>query len=72
MEIRWKERLSGSLEPRVKALSARATSTIRVSPAKWAGIAAGAGAGVGLIGRFLLNRGRHSRVPSIVIIEAAC
>jgi hypothetical protein len=73
MEVRrtWKEKISGSIEPRVKALSAKAGTQLRVNPAKWTGIAAGAGLGIGLIGRFLHHRAHH-RAPSIVIVEASC
>jgi hypothetical protein len=60
------------LKPRVNALSMKANDNLRSNPAKWAGIAAGAGLGVGLIGRFLHHRAQNRRVPAIVIIEAAC
>ena len=60
------------LKPRAKAISLKAKSSLGANPAKWAGIAAGAGLGVGLIGRFLQHRAHHRRVPAVVIIEAAC
>lgn len=46
---------------------------MRVNPMKWAGIAAGSGFAIGLIGRFIhwRNRSRHS-MPQLVIIERAC
>ena len=60
------------LKPRVNALTMKANDKLRSNPAKWAGIAAGAGLGVGLLGRFLHHRAHHRQLPAIVIIEAAC
>ena len=60
------------LKPRLNALTMKANDNLRSNPAKWAGIAAGAGLGIGLIGRFLQHRAKDRRVPAIVIIEAAC
>src|SRR4051812_21073515 len=64
------------LKPRVNAIALNAKSSLGANPAKWAGIAAGAGLGVGLIGRFLHHRAHrrahHRRMPAVVIIEAAC
>jgi ElaB/YqjD/DUF883 family membrane-anchored ribosome-binding protein len=48
---------------------------MRVNPMKWAGIAAGSGFAIGLIGRFIhwRNKHRHTHsVPQLVIIESAC
>ncbi|HKO57837.1 MAG TPA: hypothetical protein VJ276_18360 [Thermoanaerobaculia bacterium] len=45
---------------------------MRSNPNKWAGIAAGAGLGIGLIGRYLSHRSKRRHVPHLVIIEAAC
>jgi ElaB/YqjD/DUF883 family membrane-anchored ribosome-binding protein len=44
------------------------------SPMKWAGIAAGSGFAIGLIGRFVHWRNKHHRhhAPQLVIIESAC
>jgi ElaB/YqjD/DUF883 family membrane-anchored ribosome-binding protein len=43
---------------------------MRSNPNKWAGIAAGAGLGIGLIGRYLSHRSKRRHVPHLVIIEA--
>lgn len=61
-----------SVKPRVTAMTMKANDTLRGNPAKWAGIAAGAGLGVGLLGRFLHHRAHHRHMPAVVIIEAAC
>jgi hypothetical protein len=46
-------------------------SKLRGNPVRWTGIAAGAGLGAGLLGRFLRHRARRRRGSAIVIIEAA-
>jgi ElaB/YqjD/DUF883 family membrane-anchored ribosome-binding protein len=61
-----------SVKPRVTALTMKANDSMRGNPAKWAGIAAGAGLGIGLIGRFLHHRAQHRHMPAVIIIEAAC
>lgn len=48
---------------------------MKVHPMKWAGIAAGSGFAIGLIGRFVhwRNNHRHTHtMPQLVIIESAC
>ena len=48
-------------------------SSMRTSPMKWAGIAAGTGFALGLIGR--IAQARHKRknaLPTLVIVEANC
>jgi ElaB/YqjD/DUF883 family membrane-anchored ribosome-binding protein len=61
-----------SVKPRVNAMTMKANDSLRSNPSKWAGIAAGAGLGIGLIGRFLHHRAHHRLMPAVVIIEAAC
>jgi ElaB/YqjD/DUF883 family membrane-anchored ribosome-binding protein len=61
-----------SVKPRVNAMTMKANDSLRSNPTKWAGIAAGAGLGIGLIGRFLHHRTHHRHMPAVVIIEAAC
>jgi ElaB/YqjD/DUF883 family membrane-anchored ribosome-binding protein len=71
----WKEKLAvmpRSIKQRVNAMTMKANDSMRGNPAKWAGIAAGAGLGIGLIGRFLHHRAHHRHVPTVIIIEAAC
>jgi ElaB/YqjD/DUF883 family membrane-anchored ribosome-binding protein len=50
-------------------------SDMKVNPMKWAGIAAGSGFAIGLIGRFVHWRNKRHQmrgVPQLVIIESAC
>jgi ElaB/YqjD/DUF883 family membrane-anchored ribosome-binding protein len=48
-------------------------TSMRSSPMKWAGIAAGTGFGLGLIGRIVHWRNKHHRMtPSLVVIESSC
>lgn len=61
-----------SVKPRVNAMTMKANDGMRGNPAKWAGIAAGAGLGIGLLGRFLQHRAHGRHMPAVVIIEAAC
>jgi ElaB/YqjD/DUF883 family membrane-anchored ribosome-binding protein len=50
---------------------------MKTNPMKWAGIAAGSGFAIGLIGRFMSWRTKHHEkhmrsMPQLVIIESAC
>ena len=49
-------------------------SSMRSSPMKWAGIAAGSGLALGLLGRVAHWRRHHRRMrsPDLVIIDATC
>jgi ElaB/YqjD/DUF883 family membrane-anchored ribosome-binding protein len=48
-------------------------SSMQTSPMKWAGIAAGSGFAIGMIGRFIHWRNKHQRhMPQLVIIESTC
>jgi ElaB/YqjD/DUF883 family membrane-anchored ribosome-binding protein len=71
----WKEKLAAmprSIQPRLNAMTMKANDSMRSNPSKWAGIAAGAGLAIGLVGRFLHHRAHHRHAPTVVIIEAAC
>jgi hypothetical protein len=47
--------------------------SMRTKPMLWAGVAAGAGLGIGLIGRFFRWRNkRHGSMPTLVVIESSC
>ena len=47
--------------------------SMKVNPMMWAGIAAGAGFGLGLIGRIAHWRNKHRRMmPDLVIIQSGC
>lgn len=48
-------------------------SSMRVNPMLWAGVAAGTGFGLGLIGRIAQwRRKQQSMQPTLVVIEASC
>jgi hypothetical protein len=48
-------------------------TSMRTSPMTWAGIAAGTGLGLGLLGRIArARRNRLRSLPDLVIIESSC
>jgi ElaB/YqjD/DUF883 family membrane-anchored ribosome-binding protein len=48
-------------------------SSMRTNPAKWAGIAAGSGFVLGMLGRLIHARNEHRRhMPQLVIVETSC
>ena len=47
--------------------------SMRTSPMKWAGLAAGSGFALGLLGRFAQARNkRRHELPTLVIVETSC
>lgn len=61
-----KSRVQHSLQER----GTMVRQSMRTSPAKWAGLAAGAGLAMGLLGRLAAARRKHR--PMLVVIEQAC
>jgi hypothetical protein len=59
-----------NLTRRLNALSVNANHALRENPAKWSGIATGAGLGIGLLSRFLRRRSHRRRRSAIIIIDA--
>lgn len=57
----------------VRVKSSQAQRSLREHPAKWTGIAIGAGVGAGLLGRYLLHRAHSTReMPDVIVIGGAC
>ncbi len=45
-------------------------SQVKANPKRWAGIAVGAGLGLGIIGRIMRHRARS--LPHLIVIERVC
>ena len=59
-----KSRLVGSAKDRATQVQ----TSMQINPMKWAGIAAGVGFGLGLIGRLLQGRTKRNQ-PDLIVIE---
>ena len=64
---------STSIKSNVSGQVGRVQNSMKTSPMLWAGVAAGSGFALGLLGRFIHWRNYHRRAtPDLVIIEAGC
>lgn len=76
LKSRGLQRLHGVRDGAKSQVSSRLTKvqqSMRTSPMLWAGIAAGAGFSLGMIGRVAQWRKKQKSLqPSLVIIEASC
>jgi ElaB/YqjD/DUF883 family membrane-anchored ribosome-binding protein len=62
-----------SVRDGAKSQVAKVQTSMRTNPGLWAGVAAGAGFGIGLIGRFAQWRSKQRhRMPDLIIIESTC
>ncbi|HWW62553.1 MAG TPA: hypothetical protein VN181_14365 [Thermoanaerobaculia bacterium] len=61
---------SRTMRGKLEELKVMTTGSMHTNPAKWTGIAAGAGLGLGLLGRFLQRRNRNKRLPRLLVVEA--
>lgn len=65
--------MKSSLQTGVNDSMTRMQDSMRTSPMKWAGIAAGSGFAIGMLGRIAHWRNKHRRhMPDLVIIESTC
>ena len=65
--------ITSNVKSNVSGQVDRVQTSMRTSPMLWAGIAAGSGFAIGLLGRFIHWRNDHRRaMPELVIIEASC
>lgn len=64
---------SAMVKTNVNGQMTKVQDSMKTSPMLWAGIAAGSGFALGLIGRFVHWRNYHRRMtPDLVIIDASC
>jgi hypothetical protein len=56
---------------KAQQMKTKAQTSMKTSPGKWAAIAAGAGLGLGLLGRVVRSKKARS-MPTLVFIETFC
>jgi ElaB/YqjD/DUF883 family membrane-anchored ribosome-binding protein len=62
-----------SVKSNVNTQMSRTQDSMRTNPMKWAGIAAGSGFAIGMLGRIVHWRNKHQRhMPDLVIIQSSC
>lgn len=61
-----------SIRDRVRGSVSKTRNHLRTHPGPWVASAAGAGFGVGLLGRLLLHRKLHRGMPEVIVISGAC
>lgn len=64
-------RTQTTVRDRTRTGVARMNGSMRDNPMKWAGIAAGSGVALGLIGRWMEHQRHRRHLPQVVVIEAA-
>lgn len=66
--------VQGSMRDGARTQVTKMQDSMQANPMKWAGIAAGAGFGLGLIGRVAhwRSKQRERMMPDLVIIESGC
>ena len=68
-----KESMRDGLQRQMSMTQSSLQTSMKNSPMKWAGIAAGSGFALGMIGRYLHWKNNHRRsTPDLVIIDATC
>jgi hypothetical protein len=71
--INAKSNVRSGVSRRVSGGLTKVQSSMRTSPAKWAGIAAGSGFILGMLGRMIQTRNEQRRhMPQLVVIETSC
>jgi hypothetical protein len=71
--INMKSNARSGVSRRVSGGLTKVQSSMRTSPAKWAGIAAGSGFILGMLGRMMHARNEQRRhMPQLVVIETSC
>lgn len=61
-----------TMRSRARSTMMKAQNHLRRNPAKWTGIAMGAGFTAGLLGRIKLHRSLHRSMPEVLVLSAEC
>jgi hypothetical protein len=62
--------VNSKVTSRARDLGSGVQQQLRAKPAMWAAVAAGAGFGVGMLGRLMRRRMHRDVIPTLIIVEA--